>query len=1081
MRHTTRFMALIVLLITPGSIVALGQASSSTAELRGQVTDNTGAVIPGATITVTDAAKGAGRTATTDSQGNYVFIGLLPSTYSVKVEAKGFGSNTTKVELTVGQQASVPFKLTPGDLAAQVTVIAGAEVVETERTEQASTVDAKQINSLPINRRNFLDYALLTPGVADADNIADASDFRVAQTPQSGLSFGGNNGRGNSVSVDGAETISATGAVQATISQEAVQEFQVVRSSYNAEFGSASGGVVNIVSKSGGNKYHGSAFGLFRDDAFDARNFFDYNPNGKSTFNRQQYGGSIGGPIKADKTFFFASAERLSQRKTSFVNLLADPNLFGVSQASSDETVKFQSRLFDLVANSPDATASEKVDAARLRGALSTSSYANTVNLYRNSSGQFPFGERQTQFSTRVDHNFTDRSTGYLRFNLTDAFFENQAAGALSAVSRGRTFDAFGGALVASHNYQFSGTTFNELKLQFSHTRSAFIPNDMIGPEFNLGNYGSFNRDIFLPSRNIERHIDINDNITKASGRHTYKFGGSMSFQQLSADNQTFIGGRFIFGQAIPFGAVTTPPASPLNASATNVIAFIRRTVPAAQQAQYLAVFSTPMTALQAFNFGIPTIYQQGFGDPIAKEWTNRYGIYAQDTWKVYPNLTLNYGLRYAINNEPFFVPTSKRDLQPRAGFSWDPKGNGKTVIRGGAGIFTGFLNNAVANVTSELSGYDDPTVINIVLATALTAPTTAAVVYGSLSNRGILGSRPITQADIASLGLTPGTTGPNRVRFRLGPNYRTPTTYQASLGIQREIGRAFSLEVSYLFSRGIYLSRNRDINQFRATGAPNALNPLGGPTFNLATDRRDPLLVQDNVYENTANSFYHGFTVQLQRRLTNYFSINTHYTFAKSIDEVTDYNSDFSAQNPLNLRADRSLSSFDQRHRFVASGSLISPFRSKAIKDWSVSPIFVAQSGRPFNLLMGGIDTNNDLRSSSDRPGLAGRNTGIGEDFYSFDLRMARRLFVKESRYVEVTFEAFNLFNRTNLQGINNQLGGACLTAQNNFAPCTLPGTTPLTSYDLRGSRDRRPTDPLGFISAGDSRQMQFGLRLMW
>jgi hypothetical protein len=291
---------------------AFAQASSSTAELRGQVTDANGAAIPNAKLTLTDLAKGSSRVATSDGEGNYVFLGLLPSSYDLKVEAQGFGASATRLELTVGQQANIPIKLAAGKIEVQIEVVGGGEVVETGRTEQASTVGAKQITSLPINRRSFLDYALLTPGVTSSENITDATDYRVAQTPQSGLSFGGNNGRGNQVAVDGAETISASGAVQAMVSQEAVQEFQVVRNSFSAEFGGASGGVVNIVSKSGGNSFHGSVFGLFRDQRFDARNAFDFNPNGKSPFSRQQYGGSVGGPIAQDKTFFFTSIERLS-------------------------------------------------------------------------------------------------------------------------------------------------------------------------------------------------------------------------------------------------------------------------------------------------------------------------------------------------------------------------------------------------------------------------------------------------------------------------------------------------------------------------------------------------------------------------------------------------------------------------------------------------------------------------------------------------------------------------------------------------------------------------------------------------
>ncbi|HEU0184611.1 MAG TPA: carboxypeptidase-like regulatory domain-containing protein, partial [Blastocatellia bacterium] len=230
----TIVIALASLAMTVAShTTAFAQASSSTAELRGQVTDANGAAIPDAKLTLTDVVKGTSRSATSDGAGNYAFLGLLPSSYDLKVEAAGFGATTTRLDLTVGQQSNIPIKLTAGKVEIQVDVVAGSEVVETARTEQASTVDTKQIANLPINRRNFLDYALLTPGVADADNIADSSDYRVAQTPQSGLSFGGNNGRGNMVSVDGAEALNGSGGVQATLSQEAVQEFQVLRNSYS--------------------------------------------------------------------------------------------------------------------------------------------------------------------------------------------------------------------------------------------------------------------------------------------------------------------------------------------------------------------------------------------------------------------------------------------------------------------------------------------------------------------------------------------------------------------------------------------------------------------------------------------------------------------------------------------------------------------------------------------------------------------------------------------------------------------------------------------------------------------------------
>jgi Carboxypeptidase regulatory-like domain/TonB dependent receptor len=1072
MRPVTKTIALTVLLMLTGGISAFAQASGSSAELRGQVLDSIGAAIHGATITITDLAKGSTRSTTTDAEGNYAFIGLLPGDHEIKVSAEGFATATGKVALTVGQQANIPFKLAPGLVEVNVEIGTGGEIVDTNRTEQSSTVDAKQISNLPINRRNFLDYALLTPGVTDTDNIADASDFRIAQTPQTGLSFGGNNGRGNSVSVDGAETIGLTGGVQATLSQEAVQEFQVVRNSYSAEFGGAAGGVVNIVSKSGGNSIHGSAFGLFRDQHFDAHNFFDYNPSGKSPFNRQQYGGSVLGPIKRDKTFFFTAIERLSQKRTTFVNLLTDPNIF--------QPTASQNALLDFLGGNPEFAEL----ANTLRGRLTTTpqSFPDTVNLFTNASDQFPFDEDATQFSARLDHNFSDRSSGYLRFNLTDSVFENQAAGALTAVSRGRKADSFNGGLVGSHNYQFSPTMFNELKLQFSYTRLDFLPNDPNGPELNIEGYGLFGREFTLPSLSIDRHFDAYDNVTKALGDHTLKFGGSMFFHRLGMNDQPFFGGRFSFQPVIRLSDVIAMGSPP--GTVTAIENFLQLNGPGLQ-----SNLNAPINSIQAFNLGLPASFQGGFGDPTTSSWTNRYALYLQDAWKLRPNLTLNYGLRYSLHDEPFFVPTYKRDFQPRAGFSWNPRGDGKTVIRGGAGIYTGFLNFAIPHVTNKLGGTTDPSAVYIVLARATSnafgLPTSFAV-YQTLRDRGVLGNRPIQLSDVTSppLNITPGPGSPFEVRYRLGTNYRNPTSYQASLGVQRDLGGGFSLELNYLYVRGLHISRNRDINQIAQTGPPNMLNPLGGPTFDPeAGNFSNPLRLQDNIYEQTANSFYHGFTAQVQRRFGKNFSLNAHYTLAKAIDEVTDYNSDWSAQNPLNLRLDRSLSSFDQRHRLVVSGQFQSPFKGAALKNWTFSPIFVGQSGRPFNLLLG-FDANTDRRFQSDRPGMAGRNTGLGEPYYSLDIRLGRRFYLKEGRFLELTFDAFNLFNRANLLGINNILGAACTTpGGDRFTPCTADaGATPrLTDYNLRGRRDRKPTEPLGFTSAADPRQLQFGARFNW
>jgi hypothetical protein len=1063
MRSLTQFFLAAFLLLAAGVSPAFSQASSSTAELRGQVTDSAGAAVPNASVTVTDLSKGTSRTTTTDAEGHYVFLNLLPSTYELKVAAAsgGFAPGSTRVELTVGQQANLPFQLGAKGIQEAVEVVAGGEVVDTDRTQQSSVIGVNQITNLPISRRNYLDYALLTPGVSDADNIADASDFRVAQTPNSGLSFGGNNGRGNLVAVDGGSTNTVSGGVEATIAQEGVQEFQVLRNSYNAEFGGSSGGIVNIVSKSGANRYHGSLFGLFRDERFDARYAFDFNPQSKSPFSRQQYGGSLGGPLKTDKTFFFTSLERFTQDETTFVNLLNTSNIF--------RTTASQEQLFNGLTGTPFAPL-----ATSLRGTLTTTStnFPRTVNLFTNASGQFPFESSQTTFGARFDHNFSERDTAYIRFSVNDSTFENQAAGALTAVSRGRTLDSLNGGVLASENHQFGPATFNELKLQWRYLDFDVIPNDAVGPEFNIEGFGFFNRDIFLPSHTIQRDYDIIDNVSHVAGNHTLKFGGSFQASDVSSGNETFFGGRFNFGPNIPLANLI--PAATL----TSLRAFLTANNPA-----LLANVNTPINALQAFNLSLPIVYQQGFGLPEVNSYTYRYALFGQDTWKVRPNLTLNYGLRYSISDEPFYMPLDKNDFQPRAGFSWSPFANGKTVIRGGAGLFTGYTIYSVANVTKTLSGIQgDP--INIVLSTATSAALgvpSSFTIYQTLLAQGVIGSRTIQASDLTQFGITPRPGAPLEVRFRVEPHYETPTTYQASTGLQQDVGRGISVELSYLFTRGLHLTRNRDINQFKSslvvagTNEPCffrlGANPATCTGTAASSDFVNPLRLQDNVYESSANSFYHAATISVQRRFANHVSLNAHYTFAKSIDEVTDFNSDWSAENPLNVRQDRAVSAFDQRHRAVFSGVFASPFDGdsavdKVFGDWVFSPIFIAGAGRPFNLLLG-FDANNDGRSQSDRPFTVGRNTGLGEPFYSFDARLARRFHFGEDKFLELTFEGFNLFNRANLAGINNVVGSL-----------PLDQLRALAATRARGRRTAAPTEPLGFTSAANPRQLQFGVR---
>ena len=317
----TRLVALLTIMAA-FCLTALAQAGGSTSEIKGRIADQNGSVVNGATVTVTDTSKGVRRTATTDSQGEYRFLSLPPGSYQIRVEASGFSSQLKNaVQVTVGQTADQDFALQVGNASATVEITGDPPVIETDRSQESTTVNERYIRELPIDRRDYLTFTLLTPGVVDSNSLADNTDFRVAQTPQSGISFYGNNGRGNSVTVDGSEANDQGGGVRSTLSQEAVQEFQINRANYTAELGGASGGVINIISKTGSNDFHGSAFGYFRNQSLDAGDPFAFVLNGstptriKPKANRQQYGFTVGGPIHKDKTFFFLSYEGLIQRQ----------------------------------------------------------------------------------------------------------------------------------------------------------------------------------------------------------------------------------------------------------------------------------------------------------------------------------------------------------------------------------------------------------------------------------------------------------------------------------------------------------------------------------------------------------------------------------------------------------------------------------------------------------------------------------------------------------------------------------------------------------------------------------------------
>jgi hypothetical protein len=1013
-------------------ILLFGQSQTS-AVLAGTIMDPSEAVIPEARVLLTSTEMGAVREIATDGRGEYRFLSLPPGVYDIRVEKTGFSTLTRKgVALTVGEMATADFKLSVGATGELVEVNAEAARLEMERTQQAALIGQTAVSNLPINRRDYLTFALLAPGVNDSKAMADSTSFRVKQTPDSGLSFYGSNGRGNSVTVDGGEVNTGGGAVRPTVSQETVQEFQINRTNYTAEHGGSRGGVINIVTKSGSNALRGSAFGFFRNEGLDAGDPFaitlknDNLVRVKPDSQRQQFGAALGGPISQDRSFYFLGYEQLRRRESNAVPVLNSYSIFQPTPAQ-------EKILGGLPAEA----------AAQLRGALTAP--ASTVQMFERNSGIFPFRTDSYQGLLRLDHRANENNQLNFRYNVTGLYDTNPNLSGLVGYTRGFNQEAFDSTAIASWTHLFSPRVINEARVQFAWYDLVTDSTEPHGPALEIPGYGFFNRDRFLPSDSTIRREELVNNLSLQLGRHSIKLGAYTLIRQLTSKSYTFMSGRFTFG-TLP-GALVNP-----------------------------ALASTSITALQAFNLGLAQSYQQGFGYPVTRGTNPLYAGFAQDAWKVTDNFTLNYGLRYEVDTRWYPLPTNKKNFAPRFGFAWDPFRTHKTVVRGGYGLFYSPIDiqiEATIVPLGEINGYRQTAqVLSVLSAANPTAVNGPINIFRTLRAQGVIGvptpQRPILQSDLAQFGIVLSHTGPRpplSVVFGSSAKYPNPYAQQGSFEIQRELGGGITAALGYVFVRGVHLTTSYDDNLLPAPVNPakgirdwgvTADNPTGTKYF------KDPLLYQYNIYEASANSWFHGMIFELGKRFSSSMSVNLNYTFSKSMDETTDFNSDFQPNDQTCRSCERALSSFDQRHKFVAYAVLQSGDRSgfgKLFQDFTLTPIFRYNSARPFNLLAGG-EVNNDRHNTTDRPFFAGRNTGIGPSFWTFDTRLGRRVRFGERLRLDMMFEAFNLFNKLNYASVNNTVG-------NIAGP-----------FNLSGRDDRGPSEPLGFTSAMEARRIQLGLR---
>jgi hypothetical protein len=1100
---------------------AHAQGVGASGGLKGLVTDPSGATVANATVTATDVARGNKRTVSTDSNGEFQIPGLAPSAYSVTVSKTGFQSEVAKsLVVNVGQTVDQNFHLKVSQVSESVEVTTEVPVVETERTSQSDVINQAYIADLPINRRDYLTYTLLAPGVSDSTRLASDQDFRVKQTPQSGLSFYGSNGRGNSVTIDGGEANDDAGGVRTTMSQEAVQEFQINRSNYGAELGGASGATVNIVTKSGTNDVHGSLFGFFRNDGMDAANPFSITPalapgqifntattptdalgaHVKDSLNREQFGGSIGFPIKKDKTFLFGAFEGLMQDAQNAVPLLtttaglrptgaqnaiigavaANPNVVpcltnpanpaGPPISLPGPTCAFG--LTSLLNVNPGATPNPFLSP----GQIARASFA--VGQLESNGGLFNFNTRQYLASARFDHQFSDKNQVFLRYNFGHDREESPDVQSLTGFSRGSSVHTFDHTLLASWFHQFSGKTLNEARVQYDYNDFNVLPNAPGEVGLDIPGTANLGNQIFIPSLTIMRRYEFADNFSVIKGKHALKFGAYELYRGNHTESHTFFPGRFVFGN-LPGGLVSPCFAAPALCGATGTGATIN--------------------SLQSVALGLPQFYQQGFGDPVYVYNRPYTSLYAQDNWSLKPNFTLNAGVRYEIDYQPSVLHTSYKNFAPRLSFAWDPFNDKKTVIRAGYGLFYSPVYGQIGDVVKTLGLVNGVRQIAQVFVPLTGAPgnpaLNSAVMFQTLfaeqkvqcTSAAPGNAACITPTDLSQFGIAVTHTGPVpplSVLFSGQSDYKAPYSQQAEIGIDREIGAGFSVSLSGIYVHTIGLPVAIDRNALATApitsvplqnGSVASFRNFAGPSCagaGIVTCFANPLLLQDNVYSSKGSSLYEGGILEVRKRMGHHFSIFGNYTYSKAFDTTTDFNSDFGPQDNTNLSGERGLSDFDQRHKVVLL-SIIDTGNGGGhalLSGFQISPIFRYNSGHPFNLLAG-ADVNGDRHSTNDRPIGVARNTGLGPDFFSFDMRLSRAVKLGERASLQFLAEGFNLANRTNFASVNNIVDPLFLVAK------AAGGDGNITA-NVKGTSALPPTSPLAFTSALAKRQIQLGVR---
>ena len=1037
---SVKLMAIFAISLIAGAMGIFAQGTV-TGGIVGKVSDPQGAVLPNATVVVTNTGTNSSVTVTTNDDGVYKVTNLQPGTYRVEVTAGSFApSKAENIIVEVGKITPLDVNMIVGTQSATVEVSAEAPVINTNDNTNSTNVNQTSINELPINGRRWSEFALLTPGTVPDGNFGL-------------ISFRGISGLLNNNTVDGGDNNQAFFSeergrtrINYVISQAAIREFQVNTSNYSAEFGRSAGGVTNAVTFSGTNEFHGQAFYYNRNNANGARNPSSFQtvlvngvPNQlalKAKDVRQQWGGRLCGPVVKNNLFFCFTYD---QQKRDFPGVALFSNLNFLSLTAANRT-----------------TLNNK--------GISNTQIDSVLAFLLSETGVVPRKGDELLFLPKIDWNINDKnqfSVSYNRMRWKSPFGVQTAA----TVTRGRSNwgddDVHVDSLTGRLQSTLSATMLNEFRFQVSRDFEFEFSNEPLdgepttalggtrSPSVFIQNGLEFGNPTFLDRAKFpdERRVQLANTFTWSHGRHTFKFGGDIN--RVTDDISNLFQGGGVYSY------------TGTNALLDFVIDYI------GWRDGLAASTTCAGTASRMVGRCYSGQFRQGVGLLGLKFHTWDYDLFVQDDFRVTPRLTLNLGLRYEYIKMPSpqfpnssslvipwdgrtvaeatsNLPSDKNNFGPRFGFAYDITGDGKTSLRAGWGVYYGRIQSST--------------------------------IYNALINTGNPNAQGQIQLNVGPTSpVFPNVLPPDAAATQtpaiqfFARGFQAPLIYQYDAVFERQILKNTVASVSYIGSIGRHLPTffdlnnapcsqvavtctNGDVATFTLSGGP-----FDGQSFSLTQYARIPGLTGQAMtrIQSTVKSRYDALVFQFNRRFTRGLQVQGSYTFAKSTDTNQNSSTFTETNSPydiLDSSFDKGPSNFDVRHNFVIS-AVWSPNFYKGSKTsignyllngWSISPIYHFYSGKPFSGTVSGTSLNRSFGASF-LP-IAGRNSFRLPNLIDFDLRLSKRFRLTESMNLERLAEAFNLPNRTMVFSVNNTLyqrsgNATLLTFNQSFG--TGPGTS--------------------------------------